>query len=69
MEPRREEQSKAPAPGTARKAKNFRIIKLEERIAPIKGGSGSNNCTEVGCATYTCLSVCTASQIRCSNTW
>jgi hypothetical protein len=42
MEPHREEQ-KAPEPGAERKPKRFRIIKLEERIAP-SGGGKTNNC-------------------------
>ncbi len=33
MEPRREEP-KAPEPRTEQKPKRFRIVKLEERIAP-----------------------------------
>ncbi len=36
MEPRREQQ-KAPPPGA--EPKRFRVIKLEERIAPDKGGA------------------------------
>jgi hypothetical protein len=34
MEPHREEQPKAPEPGAEPKPKRFRIVKLEERIAP-----------------------------------
>jgi hypothetical protein len=34
MEPRREEQKKAPEPRPEPKPKRFRLIKLEERIAP-----------------------------------
>lgn len=44
MEPDREEQQKALEPSAAQKPKRFRIIKLEERIAPRKGGNGTNNC-------------------------
>ncbi len=43
MEPRREEQQKAPQPGAERKPKRFRIVKLEERIAPSTGGHGTNH--------------------------
>ena len=51
MEPRREEP-KVPNPGTQQKPKRFRLIKLEERIAPGKGGqSGNTNCA--------CSRVCT----------
>jgi hypothetical protein len=49
MEPRREEP-KAPKPRPEEKRKRFRVIKLEERIAPGKGNSVGKNC-----ATYTCL--------------
>ncbi len=53
MEPRREEQPQAP-PSASPKPKRFRIVKLEERIAPkktrntvagIAGCSGSCGCT------------------------
>jgi len=44
MEPHREDQEKALEPSAATKPKRFRIVKLEERIAPGKGGNGSNNC-------------------------
>jgi hypothetical protein len=53
MEPRREEQQKAPQPGAQRKPRRFRIVKLEERIAPSKGGNGTNN----SCGAYTCQGV------------
>ena len=36
MEPRREEQQKALEPNAGQKPKRFRIVKLEERIAPGK---------------------------------
>jgi hypothetical protein len=45
MEPRREElnqESKVLSPATERKLKRFRIVKLEERIAPGKGGGGNS---------------------------
>jgi hypothetical protein len=37
----------APAPRSQEiaKPKRFRIEKLEERLAPKKGGKGTNNCT------------------------
>jgi hypothetical protein len=63
MEPHREEQNKAPPPGAERKPKRFRIVKLEERIAPSKGGNGTNNQCAVthvglgcGAQTISCLS-------------
>jgi hypothetical protein len=43
MEPRREEQNKAP-PGADQKPKRFRIIKLEERIAPGNNKNSNNGC-------------------------
>jgi hypothetical protein len=39
MEPHREEPQKAPPPGAEPRPKRFRIVKLEERIAPRKGGT------------------------------
>jgi hypothetical protein len=53
MEPHREEQ-KAPGHGAEQKPKRFRIVKLEERIAPKKGGKGTNNCTAYNCETQLC---------------
>jgi len=35
----------APKSDDVVKPKRFRIEKLEERIAPKKGGKGTNNCT------------------------
>jgi hypothetical protein len=39
MEPRREEP-KAPKPRPEEKPKRFRILRLEERLAPKHGGGG-----------------------------
>lgn len=39
MEPHREVQQKAPESGAGQKPKRFRIVKLEERIAPKHGQS------------------------------
>jgi hypothetical protein len=46
MEPRHEEQKDKVPPTEEKEAKprRFRIVKLEERIAPTKGGNGTNNC-------------------------
>jgi hypothetical protein len=44
MEPHREEQ-KALEPSAEQKPKRFRIVKLEERIAPRMGGGGTGHCT------------------------
>lgn len=41
MEPHREEQLKAPPPSAEQKPKRFRIVKLEDRIAPQRGGNGT----------------------------
>jgi hypothetical protein len=47
MEPRRGEP-KYPGPLPEEKCKRFRIVKLEERIAPTKGGTTGGN------SAYTC---------------
>jgi len=47
MEPRREEP-KPEQPRREEKPKRFRIVKLEERIAPGKGGNGTNHCPVAG---------------------
>jgi hypothetical protein len=63
MEPRREEP-KAPTPRPEEKPRRFRLIKLEERIAPTKGGNGThNNCASANCTltcacTYGCSIAC-----------
>ena len=54
MEPHREEQQKAPKPSAEPKPKRFRIVKLEERIAPSKGGTNGNKATCDSCAMYGC---------------
>lgn len=54
MEPQREEPT-APKPPPEQKPKRFRIVKLEERIAPNKGGNGSNHtCALCGVSGDTC---------------
>jgi hypothetical protein len=50
MAPHREEQNKAPPPGAEQKSRRFRIVKLEDRIAPAKGGN-TNNCSKL----HTCF--------------
>jgi hypothetical protein len=47
MEPHREEQQQALEPGVTPKPKRFRIVKLEDRIAPSKGGNGTHNCSMI----------------------
>ncbi len=50
MEPHREEQNKAPPAGAERKPKRFRIVKLEDRIAPSNGGTNGNKYTCAACS-------------------
>jgi hypothetical protein len=51
VEPSREDQPKAPQHSAEEKPKRFRIVKLEERIAPSKGGNGTHNCPgSYGCS-------------------
>ena len=64
MEPRHEQQQKALPPGAEQKPRRFRIIKLEERIAPAKGGNASHKqCTDLLC-TYT--QTCYSCYFRCT---
>jgi hypothetical protein len=55
MEPRREEP-KAPKPRTEEKPKRFRIVKLEERIAPAYHGTAGACHSKRGtlCGTLNC---------------
>ena len=48
MEPDREKEQKALETSAAQKPKRFRIVKLEERIAPSKGGHGTHNSCACG---------------------
>ncbi len=63
MEPRREEEQQ---PSAQPKPKRFRIVKLEERIAPSKGGNGTHKTYACGtlnvytCPTYGDTCYCTA---------
>ncbi len=54
MEPLREEQNKAPPPGAEQKPKRFRLVKLEERIAPSQPGVHTRGCSYR--CTYACIS-------------
>jgi hypothetical protein len=60
MEPRREEprreEPKAPTPRPEGKPKRFRLLKLEERLAPKKGGNVGPPSGHT-CATYCSLSI------------
>ncbi len=53
MEPRREDLHKALEPGARPKPKRFRIVKLEERIAPSSKGGTANSRT---CYSHYCPS-------------
>jgi hypothetical protein len=69
MGPRREEQVK-PEPRGEPKPKRFRLIRLEERIAPAAGANGSHNggggggcvsnrfCTGIDGCTWDCTASC-----------
>jgi hypothetical protein len=53
MEPRREEPQ-APKPRPEEKPKRFRLVKLEDRIAPSKGGTHNHHtcaCSVTYCGT------------------
>jgi hypothetical protein len=53
MEPHREQRQKAQPPGAAQMPKRFRIVKLEERIAPSgKGVTRNPNHGSCVCITY-----------------
>jgi hypothetical protein len=64
MEPHRKDQQKALEPGGTPKPKRFRIVKLEERIAPSKGPTHGPHCgTGDTCGSCPCNSIgtgCTA---------
>ncbi len=51
MEPHHEEPQKALEVGAGQKLKRFRIVKLEERIAPRVGEKGTNHTCN---AAYSC---------------
>jgi hypothetical protein len=58
MEPRREEPQ-APTPRPEEKPKRFRLVKLEERIAPGGGNGHGSNATQChsgcnSCASFIC---------------
>jgi hypothetical protein len=71
MEPHREDQSKALEPGATPKPNRFRIVKLEDRIAPSKGG-GTHANTCATCATCGCMTnagCCFGSTNNCTVGW
>jgi hypothetical protein len=53
MEPRKPELEKPPQPRAQEKPRRFRIVKLEERIAP-----GGGKLTKDTCAYKTCGAFC-----------
>ncbi len=60
MAPDREEPQKALEPSAEPKQKRFRIVKLEERIAPSKGGNVTRHkCAVTVACTQTCVYTCT----------
>jgi hypothetical protein len=56
MDPQREEQPKALPPSAEPKPKRFRIVKLEERIAPGNGPHGQS--ANHGCGFTSPLGMC-----------
>ena len=61
MEPHGEERQQVLRPSTAQKPRRFRIVKLEERIAPAKNG-GTNG----ACPTHKCTGGCPNTYGLCS---
>jgi hypothetical protein len=61
MEPHRKDQHKTLEPSAGRKPKRFRIVKLEERIAPGHGHGGGHK-TDFCNVTAPC-------SLQCTNTW
>ncbi len=55
MEPDRQDRQKALQPSAGQKPNRFRIVKLEERIAPSKGGGQKTAATVCTCGAATCL--------------
>ena len=51
MQPRREEQRKDTEPRKEEKQPRFRLVRLEERIAPRNGSSFGNLKNSKGCST------------------
>jgi hypothetical protein len=55
MEPRQEKKVPEPRPAVPKqeRPRRFRLVRLEERIAPKSGGHGTNHCA-TGCNNTTC---------------
>jgi hypothetical protein len=70
MEPHREEWQKAPPPSAEQKPKRFRVVKLEERIAPSgKGVTGNPNHGSCVCFTNAGDNCGTTGTAFCLATW
>jgi hypothetical protein len=54
MEPHREEPQKALEPSAEQKPKRFRIVKLEDRIAPSSSGTVNAHCRYSSGCTHEC---------------
>jgi hypothetical protein len=64
MEPHREDQPKALEPSAEPKPKRFRIVKLEERIAPTQGGRPTWDVRT--CPTYVNTCICRTVAFPCT---
>jgi hypothetical protein len=53
MGPRQEDDPKTPRPQKEARPRRFRLVKLEERIAPSAGGNKTNNSACVFLCNYT----------------
>lgn len=65
MQPNREDQQKSLESNGEKRPNRFRIIKLEERIAPNKGG----NTNKHGCPSVVCTQGCSAINLSCQCTY
>jgi len=59
MDPYREDMTKTPQPGAEQKPKRFRIVKLEERVAPGQHGVTYGNTCGTCNSCLTCHAGCT----------
>ncbi len=70
MQPHREDQQKALEPGATPKPKRFRIVKLEERIAPSRASPAHKQTGTCACnntaAGNTCITWCIGYTCQCS---
>ncbi len=68
MEPDRQDRQKALEPSAAQKPRRFRIVKLEDRIAPGKGGATGNQVTCHKCNISLCC-YSTGGDRTCGTYW